>query len=495
MSHSGWSASNYITQSNGTIPSGVPLTIHARAKPSALSGIQRIVSIYFDGSNFLELITSGTTPQVRSTPGGSGGTGTIATGTWYSLTARLISSTSRDVWIDGVSSGSNATSGTPTAPVAIGIGARAGVVPFSGSIADVGIWNVSLAQADIEALAAGVSPLLIRPDALLHYFPLIDSGTLDLMAPAATVTGTLTKDNDHPRVIMPRQRSLIIPKGAGGGSIGSGAGASDGVATVSGAGASLSASVYASTGTATAQATATSTAAAVYSSDGVATVSGVGTSSASGSVYSSAGVATAQATGSSIAAAVYGSGGAATVLAEGSFTGTVSAVFSASGLAIVTGISAAAAESQRRPSAADYRASRRKRRDRETLEAYYAALQRKAHEDAEREKLEALAEAERALEEAETAKKAEAKRAAVRKVFAALNRAAITDKAKAGAREAEQAALQAIANRQTQEQREAYLDALDQLNAEIETIGAQIARLYARRREEEQFLLQRWFAA
>lgn len=144
---------------------------------------------------------------------------------------------------------------------------------------------------------------------------------------------------------------------------------------------------------------------------------------------------------------------------------------------------------------ADDRPARRKRRDRETLEAYYAALQRKANEDAEREKLEALAEAERALEEAETAKKAEAKRAAVRKVFAALDRAALTEKAKAGAREAEQAALQAIAKRQTDEQRQAYLDALDQLNVEIEFIGAQIARLYARRREEEQFLLQRWFAA
>jgi len=144
---------------------------------------------------------------------------------------------------------------------------------------------------------------------------------------------------------------------------------------------------------------------------------------------------------------------------------------------------------------ADDRPARRKRRDRETLDAYYAALQRKANEDAEREKLEALAEAERALEEAENAKKAEAKRAAVRRVFAALDRAALTEKAKAGAREAEQAALQAIAKRQTQEQREAYLDALDQMNVEIEMIGAQIARLYARRREEEQFLLQRWFAA
>jgi len=143
---------------------------------------------------------------------------------------------------------------------------------------------------------------------------------------------------------------------------------------------------------------------------------------------------------------------------------------------------------------ADDRTARR-RRDRQAAEAYWAARQREANEEAERKRLAALEEAEEALREAERAKKADAKRAAVRKVFAALNRAAVSDRSKADALAAEQAALDAVKAKANADEREAYLAALDQMNAEIEAIGAEIARLYARRRQEEQFLLQRWFAA
>jgi len=144
---------------------------------------------------------------------------------------------------------------------------------------------------------------------------------------------------------------------------------------------------------------------------------------------------------------------------------------------------------------ADDRGSRRKRRDREVLEAYWSARQREALEEEERKRLKALEEAQAALEQAEDAKQGKARRAAVRKVFEALNRAALTDSAKQEARDAEQAALDALTARQTKAQREAYLEALDRLNEEIEAIGAQVARMYARRREEEEFLLKLWAAA
>lgn len=137
--------------------------------------------------------------------------------------------------------------------------------------------------------------------------------------------------------------------------------------------------------------------------------------------------------------------------------------------------------------------SRRRRRDRDDIQAYWAARQREANEEAERKRLEALAEAERALAEAENVKRVEAKRAAVRKVFAALKRAAVSERARADAEAAERAALEAIKARETAAQRAAYLEALDQLNAEIEAIGAEIARLYARRRQEEETLIRMWW--
>lgn len=144
---------------------------------------------------------------------------------------------------------------------------------------------------------------------------------------------------------------------------------------------------------------------------------------------------------------------------------------------------------------ADDRSARRKRRARADFEAYWLARQQQALEEEERKRLKALEEAQAALDQAEDAKQVKAKRAAVRKVFEALNRAALTERAKQEARDAERAALDAIKSRQTKAEREAYLFALDRLNEEIEAIEAEVARVYARRREEEEFLLRLWAAA
>ena len=98
-----------------------------------------------------------------------------------------------------------------------------------------------------------------------------------------------------------------------------------------------------------------------------------------------------------------------------------------------------------------------------------AALRHRARDEEERKRFEAIAEAEEALDRAETAKLAETRRQAVRDVFRALGRS----------HEA-----QAIA-RATAEQVRA---AMARLDAEIEAMRAEMLR-----REEEEFvLLQLW---
>ena len=176
-----------------------------------------------------------------------------------------------------------------------------------------------------------------------------------------------------------------------------------------------------------------------------------------------------------------------TAAAQAILSGTAAQAFAMGQDATATGGTATAQQI----GPADDRPARR-RRDRQISEAYWAQRQREALEEQERERLEALAEAERALERAEDAKRVDAKRKAVRAVFAALRRAAVTEKARDDAQASEQAALAAIAGRQTEQQRAVYLAALDQLNVEIEAIGAEITRLYARRRQEEEFLLRMW---
>lgn len=277
MSHSGWSASNYISAVAGAFPTAVPFTIHALYKPTTVSGNYVIAEIYFSSSQRFLFYQSGTSIAALQTPGGQASGATLTADVWQSVCARFGAADSRQAFINGTQVGTNTTSGTPTTPTNVRIGLLDnGTLPASGSLAEVAIWNASLTDDEIASLVY-TSALLIRPASLVCYIPLLGSGTLDLVAPAATVTGTLTKDNDHPRVILPRQRSLIIPKSAGGGGEEQAVGSSAGSATAAATGQSTARASSTVAGTSTVAATGRSTAAAVGNAAGSSTAAATGT--------------------------------------------------------------------------------------------------------------------------------------------------------------------------------------------------------------------------
>lgn len=82
------------------------------------------------------------------------------------------------------------------------------ITAFDGRLAEVGIWDVALSDAEIAALATGVSPLLIRPANLKGYWPVYGSGSpeADLSGNGnnATITGTLNAADHSPtgRVVL-----------------------------------------------------------------------------------------------------------------------------------------------------------------------------------------------------------------------------------------------------------------------------------------------------
>lgn len=43
---------------------------------------------------------------------------------------------------------------------------------FTGRMAECGMWNVALTDAEAGALAAGATPLMVRPESLVGYWPL-----------------------------------------------------------------------------------------------------------------------------------------------------------------------------------------------------------------------------------------------------------------------------------------------------------------------------------
>lgn len=123
--------------------------------------------------------------------------------TWHHACGVWTSSTSRTAYIDGGSTGTNATSAAPQGITTLLIGA-AFFATFSGTfpnarMAEVGIWNVALTADEIASLAKGMSCDKVRPQNLQFYAPLVR--TLQDVRGGLTITNNNTATvAAHPRV-------------------------------------------------------------------------------------------------------------------------------------------------------------------------------------------------------------------------------------------------------------------------------------------------------
>jgi hypothetical protein len=86
---------------------------------------------------------------------------------------------------------------------------------WDGAIAEAAAYNAALSAGQISSLAAGVSPLLVRPDALIGYWPLggaysaNDADTDIVGGHALTDSGSPTGE-DHPPIFYPASPPLYI---------------------------------------------------------------------------------------------------------------------------------------------------------------------------------------------------------------------------------------------------------------------------------------------
>ena len=100
-----------------------------------------------------------------------------STGVWHHWAGTYDGETVT-LWIDGASSGTN-TSPSGNMRAAAGgtktyIGDSYAWTPrfWNGKIAEVAIWNTALGSVDIQALNRGISPLCIRSNNLVSYWPI-----------------------------------------------------------------------------------------------------------------------------------------------------------------------------------------------------------------------------------------------------------------------------------------------------------------------------------
>lgn len=171
--------------------------IELRGSPSALIQLQE-----YDGANFAAATTSAG----------------YSANTWQHVAAVVASTTSRSIYLNGGNAGSNSTlvntpPGLNTTSVGCWILSSAPGGLLSGRLAEVAFWSAALDADEIAALAKGFSPLLIRPQSLAAYWPLVgnDSPEPDRWKNRYDLTLTNAPAKaDHPRLFLPSRAKVVI---------------------------------------------------------------------------------------------------------------------------------------------------------------------------------------------------------------------------------------------------------------------------------------------
>ena len=136
------------------------------------------------------------------------------TSQWYHGCGVFRANNDRSVYLDGGNRGNNASAITPAVVTpAVRLGDRKNVAdqPMTGRLAEAAVWNVALSDPEIAILGKGYSPLLIRPQNLVMYVPLIRDADEDIVGGLSFAEGaTAPTIADHPRMfyIAPPALSL-----------------------------------------------------------------------------------------------------------------------------------------------------------------------------------------------------------------------------------------------------------------------------------------------
>lgn len=213
LPNNGSSPFHYYTAASAVV-TAAPLTMACWFRTTSLTAEQLLLSIGRSGTSnhyfFLELGANAVNDPIYF--GANAGSGvafagintTVATNTWYHAAGVSSSAASRFAFWNGTKGTENTTSRTPSSLNTTGIGVLTNNTPSTaatlrGEIAEAGIWSAALDDAEVAALAKGVSPLKVRPQSLVLYAPLVRESINVKGGVTLSATGSPTVAA-HPRI-------------------------------------------------------------------------------------------------------------------------------------------------------------------------------------------------------------------------------------------------------------------------------------------------------
>lgn len=132
--------------------------------------------------------------------------GSFPVDTWLHICGVATASNDRDIYVNAGNSGNDNTDLTPDGADRVSIGRFGDSSPGSewdGYIAEAAIWNVALTVSEVGILAKGFSPLFVRPQSLVAYWPLIRDENQDRVGGYDLTAFNAPTIVAHPPVIYP----------------------------------------------------------------------------------------------------------------------------------------------------------------------------------------------------------------------------------------------------------------------------------------------------
>ena len=140
--------------------------------------------------------------------------------TWFHI-AGVFAYGGRGLYVNGTSEAAQVSniSLDPTGATTFYIGRDRATNKFwDGAIAEAAAYNASLSAADIASLAAGFSPLLVRPELLIGYWPLGGGhfpATVNPIGSTSLSVNSSPSAEAHPRIIYPTPPPAIVVAAGG----------------------------------------------------------------------------------------------------------------------------------------------------------------------------------------------------------------------------------------------------------------------------------------
>ena len=200
----------------------VPVSLSAWFRTTENAAERCVLSIAdIDTTAYLSLTRYADDLRATSWNGSSGGHGNLADSisinTWYHGLAVFVTDTDRRVYLDGVRGTDSTTDVAVGSFDTVRIGITADSTPFgpwSGYIAEAGIWNVALTDADALVLAAGYRPTFVKPESLQLYVPLVRDNDEDLIGGLSLSANGTPTIADHPPIYYSIPPSYFMASGA-----------------------------------------------------------------------------------------------------------------------------------------------------------------------------------------------------------------------------------------------------------------------------------------